>query len=137
MSVEFALQTALFEGLSGSAELSALGVSIYDVPPQSEDGEPAGDFPQIAMGRMISIPLDTSSRVGFDVVIRIHTRSATGSLKECREIQAHIYKLLHREPLAVAGFNMFSLRRESSDCDRDPDRIIHGVCEFRALIETS
>lgn len=136
MTVEWPLQKALYERLSLDLGLSGLGVTVYDLPPVSEAGDIAGDFPQIACGRIIPNPLDTSSRIGFDVVIRLHTRSATQSFKECREIQSRLFDLLHKQVFAVAGFNLISLRREGSDCDRDPDRIIHGVCEYRALLET-
>lgn len=136
MSVEWPLQVALYARLSGDPALSGLGVTVYDVPPVSEAGDIAGDFPQIACGKILPGPLDTTSRIGFDVVIRLHTRSSTQSFKECREIQSRIFDLLHKQVFAVAGFNLISLRREGSDCDQDPDRIIHGVCEYRALLET-
>jgi len=135
MSVEWPLQVALFQLLSADVTLAGLSVEVHDVPPEGENEDVTVAYPYVAVGALVANEWDTASGTGFDVIARLHSRSDTGSFKECRAIQARLYDLLHRQPLVVAGFNLTSLKRESSFCERESGRIIHGVCEFRALLE--
>ena len=134
MSASFGLQSAVFTVLSG-ASIGAQG--IYDTAPQAADGGNAGAFPYVTIGRIIMTQLDTQTTIGFAAQLRIHTFSRSGSMRECKEIQDAIFSTLHRTPLAITGHNNFSLLREDTDCFPDADGKIHGVCEYRALIETA
>lgn len=134
MAIETALQGALYTALSGAS----LGVQgIYDVAPQAGDGGNASVFPYVTIGRIFATELDTESKAGISALMRIHTFSRSASMLECKTIQGLIYTALHRVELTITGFNNFSLLRESTDCFPDDDGKIHGVCEYRALIESA
>jgi hypothetical protein len=134
MSAETAVQGAVYARLGGSS----LGVNgIYDTAPQAADGGDTSAFPYVTMGRMIFTESDTWETTGFAAQIRIHTFSRSGSMLEARTIQGKIYDALHKSELTVSGFNNVSLLREDSDCFADQDGKIHGVCEYRALIESA
>ena len=134
MGVEVALQTALYNRLNG-ASLGVVGV--YDVAQQASDGGDASAFPYVTMGRIVHSESDTQTKTGHAAQIRIHTFSRTGSMLECKTIQGAIYAALHRAELTVTGFSNYSLLREDSDCFADQDGKIHGVCEYRALVESA
>jgi hypothetical protein len=132
--IEFPLQQAIYTALSAAS----LGVQgVYDIAPQNADGGDGSVFPYVAMGRAVVTSLDTQTTNGFAAQIRIHTYSRSGSMKECKEIQGAIYSALHRQELSITGFNNFSLLRESTDCTPMGDGQLHGVCEYRALIESA
>lgn len=125
MAIEFDLQAALFTVLSGAS----IGAGVYDTAPQN------ANFPYITIGRIVLSELDTQTKIGHAAQVRIHTYSRTGSMKECKDIQGAIFNALHRTTLTITGHNNFSLLREDTDCLADGDGKIHGVCEYRALIE--
>lgn len=133
MGIETALQTAIYTRLKESL----IGASIYDIAPQNIDGGDASAFPYVTMGRIVLSGFDTQTMTGQSAQIRIHSFSRTGSMLEAKTIQGSIYAALHRNELAVNGFNNFSLLREDTDCFADQDGKIHGVCEYRALIESA
>lgn len=133
MSIEFDLQRAVYTVLT-AAGIGAQG--IYDVAPQASDGGASGVFPYVTIGRTVITQMDTQSTVGFAAQMRIHTFSRSGSMKECKDIQGAIFTALHRTPMTITGFNNFSLLREDTDCFPEGDGRLHGVCEYRALIET-
>ena len=134
MGVEWELQKAVYTTISGAS----LGVQgVYDIAPQSADGGDGAAFPYVTIGRTVVTQNDTQTTVGFAAQMRIHTFSRSGSMKECKEIQGAIFAALHRTPLTITGFRNFSLLREDTDCFPDQDGKLHGVCEFRALIETA
>lgn len=132
MGIEVELQKALFLRLSGGGTDA---VSVYDTAPQAGDGGDDALFPYVTMGRMVITPMDTKVVIGFAAQIRIHTYSRTGSMLECKAIQGQIFDLLHRNELTIVGHHNVSLVREDTDCFSSQDGGIHGVCEYRALIE--
>lgn len=129
MLCEVELQRALFFALSG------LGYTIYDTAPQAADGGSRAAWPYIEVGFISLAPFDTANSTGFDGVARIHTRSDTGSMLECKTMQGAIYDRLHRGALPVAGFQTVTVQRELSKCDRMSDKTMHGVCEYRVLLD--
>ena len=135
MSCEMALQQSLYDLLSSDAVLSGLGVTVHERLLPEENGDPHATFPVVLVGEIVANQWDTNSHMGFDVVVRLHTWSTKSAKQECRAIQAQIYQILHRQTFAIAGFNLVLIQREGSTCDDDPSRYIHGVCEFRALIQ--
>lgn len=133
MAIETALQGAIFDRLTGAS----IGASIYDTAPQAADSGDSSVFPYVTIGRVIMTEGDTQSKTGFSALIRIHTFSRTGSMLECKTIQGALWTALHKAELTITGFNNFSLLREDTDCFPDQDGKIHGVCEYRALIESA
>jgi hypothetical protein len=130
MSAEIEAQRAI------RTALIAAGLRVYDFAPQAADGASTGTYPYVEIGHIIASQWDTNTEDGFDIVCRLHTYSRAGSTLECRTIQGTIYGALHRTPLPVIGFNSIFLDREASDCTRLQDGSFHGVCEYRALLET-
>ncbi|MEL7513670.1 MAG: DUF3168 domain-containing protein [Pseudomonadota bacterium] len=133
--MEWDLQQAVYTALAADAGLAALNVAIHDVAPQSPDEGGGAGYPRISVGEMDVRDQGTKASDLFDVILRIHTYSASGSHREARRIQARLFAVLHRAKLPLAGHNLVSIRREASRLDRDPDDVRHGVCEFRILIE--
>ena len=127
MGAAAAVQTALFQAMG------TLGYPVHDVAPQG------GTLPCIVIGEIVLAPLDTKDRNGFDFVARIHVRSEGHNLLPVRQIQDAIYGRLHNasdDALTIAGHRLMQLRREMSDVIREAQGQIHGVCEYRGLIET-
>jgi hypothetical protein len=56
-------------------------------------------------------------------------------MAEVKGIQSQIYTRLHRGNLTITGFNHILIQRERSEIVPTPDKSIHGVCEYRGLIE--
>jgi len=129
MAAEFELQKALFLALDG------LGLTVYDSAKQAANGGSDAAFPYVEVGAIVLAEFDTAYETGFDFVARIHTRSRSAAMKECKDIQSQIYARLHRGSLAVTGFNTILVQREASDVTRVADGSFHGVCEYRGLIE--
>lgn len=126
---ELELQKAL------SIALKALGLTVWDSAPQAADGGAATGYPFVEVGFISLAAFDTANSTGFDGVARIHTRSRSGSMAECKAIQGQIYGRLHRGALAVTGYQTITIQRELSRCDRMPDNSFHGVCEYRVLLD--
>lgn len=131
MSATFQLQKAINTVLTG------IGLRVYDFAPQAQDGASTGTYPYVEIGNIVAAEWDTDTELGFDVVVRIHTRSRSGSTLECRNIQHQIYNALHRATLTVIGQNTVNITREMSDCTRQMDGSFHGVCEYRVILETA
>lgn len=127
MGATVAVQTGLFQSLG------TLGYPVHDVAPQG------GTLPCIVIGEIVFAPLDTKDRIGFDFVARIHVRSDGHNILPVRQIQDAIFTRLHNasgDDLTIAGHRLIQLRREMTDVIREAQGQIHGVCEYRGLIET-
>lgn len=129
MSGELAVQGALYSALS------ALGFNVVDRAGHAADGGSTTAFPYVEVGMIVMNPFDTARETGFNYLARIHTRSRSGSMAETKGIQGQIYARLHRGALTVSGFHHVLIQRESSEVMVAPDGQIHGVCEYRGLIE--
>lgn len=133
--MEWAFQAALYARLTGDAGLFALGVTVVDDVPQGEDADPAAGYPMVTIGEMDVRDDGTKTSELWDVYLRVHTFSTSGSREQARAIQARLKELLHRASFPIEGYRLVMIRRERSSLARDPDRKRHGVCEYRALIE--
>ena len=130
MAVEIEVQKALY------LALAALSLRVYDAAPQAADGASTATFPYVEVGAIVLAPMDTKERNGFDFVARIHTRSRSAGMAECKGIQGAIYARLHNGDLTITGQRLILLRRETSEVTRAGDGSFHGICEYRGLIET-
>lgn len=130
MAVEVELQRALY------LALTAAGLTVYDKAPHAADGGSAANWPYVEVGFISIVPFDTAREAGHDAVARIHTRSRSKSLMEAKAMQGAIYDRLHRGVLAVTGFHTITVERQTTRCDVMPDDSVHGVCEYRVLLET-
>ena len=128
MFVEEAVQVALFQAIG------LLGFPTYDVAPQRDV---QSDQPFVVIGEIVLVPLDTKDRIGFDFVARIHTRHEANNLLPVKRIQGAMFQRLHNGDLTITGHRLIQLRREMTDVTREAQGQIHGVCEYRGLIETT
>ena len=131
MAFELEVQKSLY------LALDALGLTVYDIAPQSVDGGADGVYPYVEVGAIVVGEWDTKSNTGFDFVARLHTYSNTGGMAEAKGIQGQMYARLHLGELDISGYSLTLLRRESSNVIGIDDNIVHGVCEYRGLVETS
>ncbi len=129
---DFAIQTAIYDALTGASSVTDLCSTIRDFGPRVDDA--AGIFPYIAFGGFILAEWDTDTGTGFDGAFRIHTYSDEGGAKECRLIQAAIYGVLHRAALTVTGYQSVLIYRETSQVLQTSRGAFHGVCDYRALL---
>lgn len=127
MTAESAVQVALFQAIG------TLGLTVHDVAPQRGAG---GDL-FVTIGEVVFAPMDTKDRNGFDFVARIHVRAEAGNMLPVKDAQGLIYQRLHHGDLTITGYRLILLRREMSDVIREAQGQIHGVCEYRGLIETT
>lgn len=126
MAAEFAIQRGLFQAIS------ALGFRTHDVAPQDPSD---GAFPFVEIGVVVLAAMDTKDRNGFDFAARIHTRDRADSMERVKLIQGAVYDRLHHGDLVVDGYRTLLVYREMSDCSRVAEASLHGVCEYRGLIE--
>lgn len=129
MSAEWEVQKALYSALT------ALGLTVYDAAPQAADGGSNADWPHVTIGAVVFAQWDTKGKNGFDFVARIHVRSRSAGMKECKMIQGQIYDRLHHGELAITGYTLTLLQFETADVTRVADKSFHGVSEYRGMIE--
>jgi len=133
MSIEIALQKAIWTRLGESSDLPAL----YENVPQ-KDGQINADWPFVSIGDDTHAPWDTDDSVGSESTITIHAWARYGGRAAVKAIQAVIYELLHRHELdlEVEGFSAVAVEFEYSEALEDPDGVTwHGVQRFRIYIE--
>jgi hypothetical protein len=131
MIPEIEFQRALFTALSG------LGLNVVDAAPQAVDGAATAAFPYVEIGALITSEWDDNIEEGRSILARIHTYSRSRGMIEARTIQNQVYDALHRTELTIAGQEFVLMMREMSDLARQADGSFHGVCEYRALIQTA
>lgn len=140
MGVELDFQAALYTRLAD--QIIGGGkpcLAVYDPAPQESA------FPYVTFGETNFQIFDAHGSFNFDVLVRLNTWSRTGSPVEVKTIQGNIYSALHDYDLTLTRFGgagevdwlCYSLLRESSAVMIDPDQVFHGVCEYRALIQSA
>ncbi|MBD3803561.1 MAG: DUF3168 domain-containing protein [Thioclava sp.] len=136
MEAEF--QAAVYERLTFDPFLEAEGVTVYDTRPQGEDGIADSNLPAIEVGEIDARDWGTKTDDGLDLILRVHSFMSGGSKADLRALQTLIFKALHKKQaeLSMTGGHVVLIRRESSRVlpDKAP---LHGVCEYRALVEIS
>lgn len=131
---EFAIQSGLYSAVSTASGVVAIGATVRDIGTRTDDV--AASFPYVTIGEINLVEHDTATSNGFDAAFRIHTYSNTGSMKQCKDIQAAIYAALHKQFPAFSGYNLVNMYREQTDAMQASSGAIHGVCDYRAILET-
>lgn len=130
MSYETAVQTAVYDALTGDAALAALVEGVFDAVPQDQS------FPFVTIGEDIHNEWDTNTTLGSDCSITVHTWSRGRGRKETKEIQGAVYDALHRASLTYAGYRFVSVEFAGSQSFMDADGLTrHGIQTFRVIIE--
>lgn len=134
----WAVQTAIYDALSGDTTLASLVVGVYDNVTQPSDGGDGANYPYIVVGESTSNPWDTDTETGFDVVFTIHSWSRYRGMKECKQIQTEVYNILHRGIFSVTGYTLVTCEMLSADVVLDPDGLTrHGTQTFRLLLDAN
>lgn len=127
------LQSAVFTALTGDASLvTALGgtAKIYDYAPQDTN------FPYVTIGEIAGQEWDTKGTDGQRSQVTVHVWSRKRGMKETRELLAHVYRILHRASLTVAGHTLVHIRYLFDDAfTEDGGQIFHGVMRFEAITQ--
>lgn len=123
------LQRAIYNALTGSADLMAIVTGVYDATPQDEA------FPYVTFAADTESQWDTDDSHGFDCVVEIHTWSRYRGQRETKRIQNAVYNALHEVDLTVPFHNVVLCLWESAQQFVDPDGLTrHGVQRFRVII---
>lgn len=130
MSFEVAIQTAIYNALTGDSGLMALVEGIYDSVPQTEI------FPYVTIGDDNHVGWTTNTTLGTDAQIVIHVWSRDRGRKEIKIIQGAIYDILNRANLTYSGYDIINIEMLDSSSFLDNDGLTrHGVQTFNVLIE--
>jgi hypothetical protein len=120
-----------------AAVYDALTDTSLDLPPVFDHVEQGAEYPYIVLGDVTHVAWDTDDSIGTEATITLHVWSVQRGRKEAKEIIGEIYGVLHRAELYVDGFETVTIDFEYSEVMLDPDGVTyHGVCRYRALIES-
>jgi hypothetical protein len=114
------LQRAIYTKLTGDSTLSGMA-GIYDEVPE---GAP---YPRVVIGETTEVPDEEHGRGGVRATTTLHIWSRYAGNKEAAAVLAEVNRLLHRQPLAVAGFTDVSIAHQYHAFMRDPDPDIRHV----------
>lgn len=124
------LQQAIYDRLTGYADLMAIATAVYDHVPQD------AVFPYVVIGEDIANPHSVDDSLDTDHVLTVHAWSRYRGEKETKQIQQATYAALHREPLTVASSVYVDCEIESQETFLDDDGLTqHGVQRFRVLLD--
>jgi hypothetical protein len=122
------LQRAIYARLAGDEDLTAL-VGVYDEVPEG------AAYPYVVLGDTVETPDEEHGRGGLVVMHTLHIWSKYRGFTEALNILGHVNRLLHRQPLTVAGFTDVSIAHDYSATLRDPDpQIRHVPARYRAWL---
>ncbi len=124
-SAEWSLQSAIYQALVGSAELTAQlgGLRVYDHPPQ------AAAYPFVTIGESSVFDWSTGTEDGAEHLVTLHVWSRSGGKRQAYALVEQIRELLSDHALV-------NLRYQFSETRQDPDgETYHGVVRYRAVTE--
>lgn len=135
-----AVQTAVFDTLSGDATLLGMLssaytggiVPIFDAVPQSDDDEDDSYYPFISFGADFTTPMDTKGDNGGNELLQINVWTRSPGFAETKTIAQRVYDLLQKGSLTISGATHIATRVESVDYARDPDGLTRrALMQFR------
>ena len=131
MNFENETQKAVYQALTGNADLLCLVNGIYDFIDQDLE------YPYITIGETTDLEWDTFYDVGRASLFGVHVWSNDRGTKKSQEILSEVYKSLNRVKLATdEDFNFVTCQYESGDMFRDDGGLIwHGVHQYRIIVE--
>ena len=128
----FALQERIYSTLNGDSTLGALITGIFDGVP---DGQ---TLPIVVIGEQTSNDNGSKTLDGRDYIFNVDVFSDYRGMKEIKNIQKEIYRLLHESSLSVSGASFVDCRCEfTTDILEDDGITRHGVMRFRAFVMDS
>lgn len=125
-----AVQTALYERLTGDADLMALLTGVFDDVPE---GTPE---PYLVVGESIETPDNRHGNFGRQTVTTLHVWSRQRGFAEASAIADSVVRVLDHQPLSISGRRHIVTRFEFSQALRDPDPgLRHVPLRFRVVTE--
>lgn len=131
MSVQWALQQALYAALANDATLAGRVTGIYSG--RAPQGTAA---PYIVVGEKTERDSSTHSTLGAESTAAIHIWSEYRGEREVLELYDELRRVLHYRPLAIAGHSYQGGTLELVTTSADPDgETMHGVARYRIRTE--
>ena len=125
----FALQESIYSTLNGDSTLGALIQGVFDSVP---DGQ---SLPVVTIGTQSTIDNGTKTLDARDYIFNVDVYSDYRGMKEIKNIQKEIYRLLHESSLSVSGASFVNCRCEfTTDILEDDGVTRHGVMRFRTYV---
>ena len=125
----FGLQERIYSTLNGDSTLGALITGVFDAVPDDTT------LPVVVIGEQSSSDNGTKSLDARDYVFNVEVFSDYRGMKEIKNIQKEIYRLLHESSLSVSGASFVNCRCEfTTDILEDDGITRHGVMRFRAYV---
>ena len=125
----FALQESIYSTLNGDSTLGALIQGVFDSVP---DGQ---TLPVVTIGTQSTSDNGTKTLDARDYIFNVDVYSDYRGMKEIKNIQKEIYRLLHESSLSVSGASFVNCRCEfTTDILEDDGVTRHGVMRFRAYV---
>ncbi len=126
----FAVQTAIYDKLTGDAALMAAIDAVHDQVPEN------AAFPYLTIGEDTGRDFGTKTESGQSLTLTLDAWSRAHGRKEVKDILARVHALLHEQALSVAGFTHLLTRFEFTQTFRDPDGLTqHGVARYRIIVQ--
>ena len=125
------LQAAIYTALNADSALADLITGVHYFVPQDERQSSAGIFPFVEIGDTTNTTLDTHESNGFLTEFTLEIWSRYKGAKETAKIMDEIYRIFHRQQIAVEGYNTSTCSQTAANINRDSDGItMHGVQKF-------
>lgn len=128
----FALQERIYSTLNGDSTLGGLVNGIFDSVPEGQT------LPVVIIGAQSTSDNGSKNLDGRDYIFNVDVYSDYRGMKEIKNIQKEIYRLLHESSLSVSGASFVDCRCEfTTDILEDDGITRHGVMRFRAFVMDS
>ena len=125
----FALQERIYSTLNGDSTLGGLVNGIFDSLPEGQT------LPVVIIGAQSTSDNGSKNLDGRDYIFNVDVYSDYRGMKEIKNIQKEIYRLLHESSLSVSGASFVDCRCEfTTDILEDDGITRHGVMRFRAFV---
>ena len=125
----FALQERIYSTLNGDSTLGGLVNGIFDSVPEGQT------LPVVIIGAQSTSDNGSKNLDGRDYIFNVDVYSDYIVMKEIKNIQKEIYRLLHESSLSVSGASFVDCRCEfTTDILEDDGITRHGVMRFRAFV---
>lgn len=130
MNKQSAIQTAIYEALTGNSTLTSAVNGIFD-----DTGQDYGSFPYVTIGEISSTDFSTDDKLGSINNVAIHTWSRADGKREAQIVNGYIYDILNRSDLTVPGYTWVDCLADSANVMRDPDgETYHGIITFNITL---
>ena len=125
----FALQERIYSTLNADSTLGGLVNGIFDSLPEGQT------LPVVIIGAQSTSDNGSKNLDGRDYIFNVDVYSDYRGMKEIKNIQKEIYRLLHESSLSVSGASFVDCRCEfTTDILEDDGITRHGVMRFRAFV---